>query len=345
MTAIALAFKDIARRGRRVDRAWLAVAAIAALLAAFDARQFAETARFTGRNLFEIAPYLGLAVALAAYARASGADGLIARAFHGRLVPMIFVAALFGGLSPFCSCGVIPLIAALLGMGVPLPAVMAFWLSSPIMDPSMFVLTAATLGLGFAVGKTMAAVGIGVLGGFATLALMRRGAFAGPLLPGIGDGGCGGAQVRRPKPVAWTFWEDAARRATFAREGGRTILFLGKWLTLAFLIESLMLAWVPADAIARVLGPDSLLAIPTAVIVGVPAYLNGYAALPLVAGLLDLGVAPGAGMAFLVAGGVTSIPAAIAVWALVRRAVFAWYIVLSLAGGLLAGVLYQLYAG
>ena len=106
-----------------------------------------------------------------------------------------------------------------------------------------------------------------------------------------------------------------------------------------------MLAWVPADAIARVLGPESLLAIPTAVIVGVPAYLNGYAALPLVAGLLDLGVAPGAGMAFLVAGGVTSIPAAIAVWALVRRAVFAWYIVLSLAGGLLAGVLYQLYAG
>jgi hypothetical protein len=41
-------------------------------------------------------------------------------------------------------------------------------------------------------------------------------------------------------------------------------------------------------------------------------YLNGYAALPLVDGLMEQGMAPGAGMAFLVAGGVSSLPAAIA---------------------------------
>jgi hypothetical protein len=183
------------------------------------------------------------------------------------------------------------------------------------------------------------------MGGFATLALMDRGAFQAPLKPEVGDGGCGGAAVRRPKTVVWAFWRDAQRRAAFGREFLHTVLFLGKWLTLAFLLESLMLAWVPADAIAGVVGPDSLWAIPIAVVVGVPAYLNGYAALPLVAGLLDIGVAPGAGMAFLIAGGVTSIPAAVAVWALVRRAVFLWYIVLSMAGGLAAGILYQAFAG
>jgi uncharacterized membrane protein YraQ (UPF0718 family) len=73
--------------------------------------------------------------------------------------------------------------------------------------------------------------------------------------------------------------------------------------------------------------------------------MNGYAALPLVAGLLKIGVAPGAGMAFMVAGGVTSIPAAIAVYALVKRPLFLWYIALSLSGGLLSGLLYQMYAG
>ncbi|MBI3113732.1 MAG: permease [Rhodospirillales bacterium] len=345
MTAIAPALRDIARRTRRLDRAWLAVALIAVAILALDAAQFARSLRFTGESLVAIAPFLALAVALAVGARASGADGLIARAFQGRLATMIAVAALFGGLSPFCSCGVIPLIAALLAMGVPLPAVMAFWLSSPLMDPSMFVLTVATLGLGFAVAKTVAAIGIGMAGGFATLALMNGGAFADPLRPGVGDGGCGGAKVRRPGPVVWTFWRDAKRRQSFAAEASRTVLFLGKWLTLAFVLESLMLAWVPADAIAGVVGPDSLWAIPIAVVVGVPAYLNGYAALPLVAGLLDMGVAPGAGMAFLIAGGVTSIPAAVAVWALVRRPVFLWYIVLSMAGGLAAGILYQAFAG
>jgi uncharacterized membrane protein YraQ (UPF0718 family) len=52
-------------------------------------------------------------------------------------------------------------------------------------------------------------------------------------------------------------------------------------------------------------------------------------------------MAPGAGMAFLVAGGVTSIPAAMAVWALARPPVFALYIALSLGGALIAGLLFQ----
>ena len=76
-------------------------------------------------------------------------------------------------------------------------------------------------------------------------------------------------------------------------------------------------------------------------LVGVPAYLNGYAALPLVGGLVEQGMAPGAGLAFLVAGGVTSLPAAIAVWALVRLRVFALYIALSLGGAFAAGLLFQ----
>lgn len=45
---------------------------------------------------------------------------------------MIVLASLFGALSPFCSCGVVPLIAGLPGVGVPLAPVMAFWLSSPL---------------------------------------------------------------------------------------------------------------------------------------------------------------------------------------------------------------------
>ena len=74
-----------------------------------------------------------------------------------------------------------------------------------------------------------------------------------------------------------------------------------------------------------------------------PKKLNGYAALPLVGGLIGQGMAPGAGMAFLIAGGVTSIPAAMAVWALARPPVLGLYIVLSLGGALGAGLMFQLW--
>ena len=52
------------------------------------------------------------------------------------------------------------------------------------------------------------------------------------------------------------------------------------------------------------------------------SYLNGYAVIPLVAGLIEKGMVPGTEMAFIVTGGVTSIPAAMGVHALVRRNVF-----------------------
>ncbi len=325
------------------QRVWLASALILAGLAVFDPRQAADSAVFAGSALLSTAPFLVLSIAIAAWAGATGADNLIARAFTGAPLLMIGLGALAGGISPFCSCGVIPLIAALLAMGVPLSAVMAFWLASPIMDPSMFVLTAGVLDLEFAVAKTVAAIGLGVFGGLVVHVLARGGALADPLRDGVGNGGCGGSKMRAPGPVVWRFWEDPERRARFGRTARTTTLFLAKWLTLAFLLESLMLAWIPAETVTAALGGTGLMPILTATLVGVPAYLNGYAALPLVGGLIEQGMAPGAGMAFLVAGGVTSIPAAMAVWALARPQVFAIYIALSLTGAFGTGLLFQLW--
>jgi uncharacterized membrane protein YraQ (UPF0718 family) len=320
---------------------WLVTALILGGLMVLDRAQAAASVAFTADALAGTAPFLLLSIGVAAWATATGADNLIARAFTGAPAVMITLAALAGALSPFCSCGVIPLIAALLAMGVPLSAVMAFWLASPVMDPSMFVLTTGVLGLEFAVAKMLAAIGLGLLGGWVVHLVGRAGGLADPLREGIGNGGCGGAKLRAPKPVVWRFWAEPERRAKFGREALNVTLFLLKWLTLAFVLESLMLAFVPAETITATLGGTGIGPILLGTLVGVPAYLNGYAALPLVGGLVEQGMAPGAGLAFLVAGGVTSLPAAIAVWALVKPRVFALYIALSLTGAFAAGLLFQ----
>lgn len=332
------------RRIWKEYRVWLASLAIVSLLAIFDPEQALISLRFTTSAMLETAPFLVLSIAIAAWASATGADNLIAKAFTGAPSIMILMAAIAGGISPFCSCGVIPLIAALLAMGVPLSAVMAFWLASPVMDPSMFVLTTGVLGLEFAIAKTLAAVGLGILGGWAAHLLNRAGALSDPLREGVGNGGCGGSKVRTPKPVVWRFWADRERRARFEREVSTITLFLAKWLLLAFLLESLILAFVPVETITSILGGTGVGPIALGTLVGVPAYLNGYAALPLVGGLISQGMAPGAGLAFLVAGGVTSLPAALAVWALVKPRVFGLYIALALIGAFFAGVLFQLWS-
>ena len=310
-------------------------------LGVLDAAQLPEGVRFVAGALAGIAPFLVLAVAIAAFASASGADRLIARAFSGSPGRTVILAAVVGALSPFCSCGVIPLIAAMLRAGVPLAPVMAFWLASPIMDPEMFVLTAAGVGLGFAGAKTVAAVGMGLAGGIAVLALERAGGLRDPLADAARPGCGAGFDPRAPVSVRWRFWEDADRRERFVRDSLGTGGFLLKWLTVAFLAESLMMAYVPAESVAAVLGGDSAFAIPLAAVVGVPAYMNGYAAIPLISGLLEMGMSNGAALAFATAGAVSCIPAAIAVWALVRRSVFVLYLALGVGGAILSGFLYQ----
>ena len=103
-----------------------------------------------------------------------------------------------------------------------------------------------------------------------------------------------------------------------------------------------MIAYVPNEWIGSIAGNDSLLSIVLAALIGAPAYLNGYAALPLIDGLIQQGMNPGAGMAFLLAGGATSIPAMIAVFALARRPVFLTYLGFAFLGSVISGLLYGL---
>jgi hypothetical protein len=325
------------------DRVVISLGLGVLLLLVIDPAQVVPSLRFTGASLASMAPFLLLAVAMAAYAKATGSDQLIARAFSGNPVKAVIAAALVGAFSPFCSCGVIPLIAAMLMAGVPLAPVMAFWIASPIMDPEMFVLTAAGIGLGFTIAKTIATVGMGLMAGFVVIAIERRGWLSDVLKNAPSCGACRPKfDSSAPVTVAWKFWQETERREDFYSELRDTGWFLGKWLTIAFFIESLMVAYVPTQLIAQAVGHGNAFAIPLAALVGIPSYLNGYAAIPLVSGLLDMGMSPGAAMTFITSGAVSSIPAAIAVYALVKKPVFALYALLGLTGSILAGYGYQI---
>lgn len=331
----------IAMLWKRADKAWLVIGAILAAIAVLERAQLLPTLGFTAQNLLQTAPFILFATLAVAYVKASGAETLLARAFEGREARMIVLAALVGGISPFCSCQVIPFIAALLAVGAPLSAVMAFWLASPLMDPAMFAITTAGLGVDFAMAKTVAAVGIGIMGGSIT-ALLTQSVFADPLRSRPAPSAC--AAGRFNGAPMWKFWPDAKRRETFRATAFEQIAFLGKWLILAYLLEALMLRHVPASWIGGVLGGDGVGPILLGALVGAPAYLNGYAAVPLMGGLLQQGMQPGAAMSFMLAGGMTCIPAAVAVWALVKPRVFAAYIGYAVLGAVISGLIWQTIA-
>ncbi len=319
---------------------WVVIAAILLLVALLDPGNLQSVLAFALRALASTARYIVFAVLLLAYLKATGAEVMVARAFEGHEARMIAMAALFGGLAPFCSCEVIPFVAGLLALGAPLSAVMAFWLSSPLIDPPTLLITAAALGWPFALAKAVAAVSLGLFGGFTVRALMRRGAFGDPLRS-YRAGGCGCGPKLDGKPM-WRFWREPERRGVFRAQFLANALFLLKWLALAYVLEALLVMYVPAEIIAGLVGGEGIVPIATAALVGMPAYLNSYVAPAMVSGLIDGGMSPGAGMAFIVAGAVSSIPAMAAVWSLVRPPVFAIYLGLGVSGAIIAGVVFQM---
>jgi hypothetical protein len=322
---------------------WTITLAVPLIVAVVDPGRFADVVSIAAGAFAGTLPYIIVAVLLIAALKATGAETLVAKAFQGRENRMIVLAALFGGLAPFCSCQVIPFIAGLLAVGAPLPAVMAFWLSSPLIDPPTLLITAGALGWDFAIGKALAAVGLGLFGGFAMQAAISAGWFSNPLRPRSG-GGCGCSKSPFGGSPVWKFWHEESRNAVFRSEIATNALFLVKWLALAYVLEALLILYVPASLIAGLVGGEGLLPIGIAALVGMPAYLNSYVAPPLLAGLTEQGMSAGAAMAFMVAGAVSSVPAMAAVWSLVKREVFAAYLGLGIAGAIVSGLLFQLIA-
>ena len=221
------------------------------------------------RELAHIAPWLAASVVIAAAARATGADALAARAFTGREGRMIVVASLIGAVL------LLRRHTARRGNSRGRRATRAgeaFWISSPLMEPTQFFIAAGTIGVGFAAAKLVGAVGMGLLSGFGTMALVRMRWLDAPaalrLLPAAATSSCcgsksapvpvamtsccgaakapnmaGDASACAPKPastkstVVWRFWTDASRSHRFLMTATLTGWFLVRWLAVAYALE------------------------------------------------------------------------------------------------------------
>lgn len=321
---------------------WTITLLVPVAVAIFDLPNLITVVEFAVTALLGTLPYIVFAVLLIAGLKAAGAEAVIANAFKGRENRMIVLAALFGGLAPFCSCEVIPFIAGLLALGAPLAAVMAFWLSSPLIDPPTLLITAAALGWPFAVGKAISAIALGLFGGFGIKVMLKTGLFDDPLRAQPATGcGCG-PNPFDGKPV-WSFWKEEERRSVFRSEFITNAKFLIKWLSLAYALEAILVTYVPASLIAGLVGGEGIVPITIAAFVGMPAYLNSYIAPPLLSGLMEQGMSSGAAMSFMVAGAISSVPAMAAVWSLVKKQVFAAYLGLGVTGAILSGIIFQMF--
>jgi len=356
-----------------------------------------KIADFMVKAFIHIWPYLVITIPIAVAVNMSGASKHIKRAFDAGPIVAILLATLVGAFSPFCSCGVIPVIAALLIGGVPLPPVMAFWIASPSMDPEIFFLSVGTIGWDLAIWRLLGTLVMSLSAGFITHALVQTGWISTDILkrktgfnvsqkpskikqialsltsnfknlfsfktksliPAQISACCteGSVNVIQIQPSV-TYAEAKTQESScttdnrsklcgysgeesfwkrLSKESIDATLMVIKFMALAFFLEALIILYVPQEWITSIMGKDNSWAIFTAIFLGIPVYTSNLSALPMVSGLLSQGMSPAAGLAFLIAGPTTTLPAMAAVWTLVKHRIFILYVSFSLVGALLLG--------
>lgn len=136
--------------------------------------EIAAILQFMGSAFLHLAPFLAISVPLAVALKRSGASEAIRTRLGKNPILAVTLATFIGAVSPLCSCGVIPVIAAMLTSGVPLAPVMSFWLASPSMDPEILFLSAGSIGWPLAIWRLVATFGMSFGAGLIVIVLERK---------------------------------------------------------------------------------------------------------------------------------------------------------------------------
>lgn len=214
----------------------------------------------------------------------------------GGRVKGIIKGAAFGAATPFCSCSTIPVLAGIIRAGVPFATAAAFLIASPLMDPFVFVATAALFGWQIAVGFTAVAA----VGTFVVAYTMDRAGFQ--------------SQLKRVRVSGGHTTEEGPWRGIRAESPGawRTTLVemkpMVKPMIVGVSIGALIYGAVPTDLMASVAGDGKWYAVIIAALIALPLYMRAETALPIGFALMERGMNLGAVFAFVIAGAAISPP-------------------------------------
>lgn len=209
------------------------------------------------------------------------------------------LAALFGVITPFCSCSAIPLFLGFIQARIPLGVTFSFLISSPLNNE---IAIALLFGL-FGWKVTAIYIGFGllvaILGGFIIGRLNMEKHILLDVKPMEGE--LDEIKIERTLKQriteAWNNTSDIFTKIWF-------------YVLIGVGIGAFIHGYVPADFIASYAGADNPFAVLAAVLMGMPMYSNAAGVMPLVEVLTDKGMLLGTALAFMMSVTALSLPEA-----------------------------------
>jgi len=208
--------------------------------------------------------------------------------------------AILGIVTPFCSCSAVPLFIGFVEAGIPLGVTFSFLIAAPTINEIAVVMLFGLFGWQVAGLYILSGLLIAIIAGM-IIGHLKMERFVEDFV----------WKVHRKVNVdeEKISWEDRILQAwTSVKE------IVGKvWLyvVVGIAVGAGIHGYVPADALAAIMGKQAWWSVPAAVLLGIPLYSNAAGIIPIVSALMEKGASLGTVLAFMMSVIGLSLPEAV----------------------------------
>lgn len=209
---------------------------------------------------------------------------------HKKLFIGNVLASLLGVVTPFCSCSAVPLFIGFIEAGVPLGVTFSFLIASPMVNEVAVVMLWGLLGWKVTVIYILSGLLVAITAGI-IIGKLNLEKWVEDYVYEIKTG-------QSHEATKFSF----PQRLEYAKANTLDIIKrVWLFIIIAIAIGGFIHGYVPQDLIAKYAGADNPLAVPLAVLLGVPLYANVAGIIPIASALIHKGLAVGTVLAFMMA--------------------------------------------
>jgi hypothetical protein len=247
-----------------------------------------------------------------------------------------FLAAIFGALTPFCTCSSIPLFIGFIRARIPLGVTFTFLITSPLVNEIALTLFWALFGFKVTLIYLVGGLLVGMVGGF-VLEKLKMEHYIADFLQDLSPGN---QQKSHHDNKHLQFWKDVF--PSVSKEARGIFSKIALYVLIGVGIGALLHGYVPEGFFEDKLALKSIFTVPLAVILAVPLYANASGVIPIIESLVGKGVPIGTALAFMMAVVGLSFPEAMILKKILKLPLLLTFFGIVTAGIIILGYIFNI---
>jgi len=252
---------------------------------------------------------------------------------HSRFGIGYIVAALFGAITPFCSCSSVPIFIGMIKAEVPLGIAFSFLVTSPLVNEILFVMMGGTFGWKIAFMYAGFGILLGLVSGFI---LGKLGLEKELILTKVQADNSLGLDAL-PKTIK-------GKIAYAFQDGSQTFSGMWKIVIIGMAIGAFIHGYVPTTFFTSIVDFKAPWAVFVVTLLGIPIYAGCSTMVPIIFAFTQKGIPLGTALAFLMSVAGLSLPEGVILSQVLSKKLLAIFFGIVGVGIILIGYLFNLLA-